>query len=155
VLSLYPRRTTKVAKFSCTLTAHCSIREIEVKLGRPTAEILGDLKLEIQKRLGKKGITVQWLDATQSPELAINLLRIDEGNQLLRYLIPFSAPAIVAIEGQVRVDSQEPRDFEKTRRANFGLFGGTPKSMLHYCNVLIAKDITKEVARALQAAGKK
>jgi hypothetical protein len=115
------------------------------------ADILQDLKREIDKRLGKKGITVKWLDATQTPELAIKLVRIDEGNQFLRYLIPFAAPAIVAIEGQIRVDSQKPRDFESTRRANFGVFGGSAKGMLHTCNVQIAKDVTKEVIRAIQA----
>lgn len=141
-----------MAQFSRTLTAHCSIREAEVKLGGPKAEILQDLKVEIEKRLGKKGITVQWLDATQSPELAMSLLRIDEGNQLLRYLVPFLAPAIVEIEGQVRVDSQEPREFRSTRRANFGLFGGSPKGMLHACNVQVAKDVSNAVTKALQAA---
>jgi hypothetical protein len=135
-----------VAQFSRTLTAHCSIRETEAKLSLPKAEILQDLKAEIEKRLGKKGITVQWLDATQTPELAMNLVRIDEGNQLLRYLVPFPAPAIVAVEGQVAVDSREPRGFQSTRRANFGVFGGSAKGMLHVCNVQIAKDVTKAVA---------
>jgi hypothetical protein len=149
-LFLFPRRPTTVAKFARTLTAHCSIRETEVKLNRPTAEILKDLKSEVEKRLSKKGISVEWIDATQTPELALRLVRIDEGNQLLRYLLPFLAPAVVAIEGQVSVDSQEPREFQSTRRAHFGLFGGTAKAMLHVCNVQVAKDITKAVTKALR-----
>jgi hypothetical protein len=143
-----------VARFSRTLTAHCSIRETDVSLKLSKADILRDLKAEIEKRLGKKGLTVQWLDATQTPELAMNLVRLDQGSQLLRYLIPFSAPAVVAIEGQVTVNSQEPREFDSTRRAHFGLFGGTAKAMLHTCNVQIAKDVTKAVIKALQAEAK-
>ena len=142
-----------MAQLSRTLTAHCSIRDTEMKFRGTKAEILQDLKAEIEKRLGKKGVTVEWLDATQAPELAMNLVRIDEGNQMLRYMVPFLAPAVVAIEGQVTVDSREPREFQCTRRAHFGLFGGQAKAMLHVCNVQIAKDIAKAVTKALQAAG--
>jgi len=131
------------------VTAHCSLRDADVTLSFSPSEVAERFRRELAKRLGKKEVELAWRREPRGAEVRIRFVRIDEGNQFLRWLVPFIAPAVVEIEGEVALRGHEPRPFEYVRKAHFGFFGGTPQYMVGVCADRLARGLAKEILRAL------
>jgi hypothetical protein len=47
----------------------------------------------------KLGIGLDWVSASERPDVTIRIIEVSGGSQLLRYILPFISPAKVEIEG--------------------------------------------------------
>jgi hypothetical protein len=140
--------TTRVRPPNGAVTACCTIRGAEIVLSFGAADVIERLRRKLEKALGKKGLNLAWTDELDSPDVVIRFLRIDEGSQLLRYLMPFLGPAVLEVEGQAAIDGSGPRRFHYTQKAQFGIFGGSAKGMLNVCADRVAGKIAKEILKA-------
>lgn len=132
-----------------TIQACCSDSNAALKLSFDASLVTDELKASIEKRLGKKGIAVEWNDGAAGCELLVRVVAIDQGNQLLRYIFPFIAPAILEVDGQVRSDGSAPISFHHTQKAQIGLFGGSSKGMLKINAQRVGQKIAKDVLKCI------
>jgi hypothetical protein len=132
------------------ITACCTDSGAALKLSFGAAEITGEIRAGLDKRLPKKGVSPRWVQETENPELLVRVVSIDQGNQFLRWLLPFIAPATLEVEGHVSVGDAAPRDFHYTQRAQMGLLGGAAKGMLKVCAQRVADKITGDVSRQMK-----
>jgi len=135
---------------SRTITARCSDTGAALKVSFDAAYITGEIKTSIEKRLLKKGVAVRWSDQEAGSELFVRIVAIDQGNQFLRWLLPFIAPAVLEVEGQVAVAGSTPQEFHYTQRAQMGLLGGSARSMLNVCAQRVADKIVGDVLRSVR-----
>jgi len=129
--------------FRCAIAT----KDAAVTMSFDVMELVEEMKKVLEKRLLKKGIPVHWQASTDSAGLQLRLVSVDQGNQFLRWLIPFVAPAVLELEGQIAFTGKSPEPFHYIQRAHFGLFGGTPRSMLKICASRVAVKIAKDVLR--------
>lgn len=129
------------------MTVCCSSQGAALKLSFDVGEIVRELGASIEKRLLKNGIAAQWVQEAARAELSVRVVSVDQGNQFLRYLLPFIAPAVLEVEGQVAAGGARPRTFHFVQRAQVGLFGGSSKGMLKVCAQRIAAKVAAEAAR--------
>jgi len=134
---------------SRTITACCSDGGAALKLSFDAAEITAELKACLEKRLLDKGVAIRWSEQATNPELLVRVVEIDQGNQFLRYLLPFIAPAVLEVEGQMTVSGSSPQQLHYVQRAQIGIFGGSARGMLKTCAQRVAKKIASEVLRSL------
>src|SRR5437588_9366516 len=112
------------------LRASCSAQGVRVETDLDPAEVASQLESVLAKKLGQKGIDVSWQCQETNCELRIRIKRIDQGSQLLRYLLPFLAPAIVEIEGSLTLPGRDEKSLHFIENAQFGLLGGSSSSMI-------------------------
>jgi hypothetical protein len=136
---------------SRTITACCSDSGAALKVSFDAATITAAVRKNLQGRLLKKGIDVQWSEQESNPELLIRIVEMNQGNQFLRYLLPFIAPARLEVEGQVALAGSMPEQIHYVQRAQVGLFGGSGQSMLKTCAERVAKNIASDVLRHLKS----
>jgi hypothetical protein len=129
------------------ITVCCMMKLTSSNLSYEPSELIMQLRERLEKRLTKKGFTVQWVPATQNPTLLVQLTRLDEGSQALRYLLPFISPAVMDVEGRININGAQAHPFQYTQRAQFGLFGGTARSMMNNNADRLAVKIVKDVLR--------
>jgi hypothetical protein len=134
---------------SKTINSSCTTQGAALTLSFDAAEVVQELKAALEKRLLKKGIALRWVEETASPEILIRVVSIDQGNQFLRWLLPFISPAVLEVEGQVAVAGAGPRPFHYVKKAQMGLAGGSAKGMLKVCATRTADKIADDVLRAL------
>lgn len=130
-----------------TITGHCTTEGAALTVSFDPEIIVDALKKRLEKRLGKKGIGVKWSDTAESADVSVRFVEIDKGNQFLRYMLPFIAPAVVEVEGHVSPGGSAPRSFHFVQKAQVGLFGGGAKSMLTVCANVAADKIAKEILK--------
>jgi hypothetical protein len=130
-----------------THTVCCMMKLSASNLSYEPSELIMTLREKLEKRLTKKGFTVQWVPATQNPSLLVQMTRPDEGSQAQRYLLPFISPAVMDVEGRISLNGAQPQPFQHSQRAHFGLFGGTARSMMTNNADRIAAKIVKQVLR--------
>jgi hypothetical protein len=135
---------------SRTITVCCSDSGAAFKVSFDAAEITAEIRTQLEKRLIKKGVAVRWGEQASSPELVIRVVAMDQGNRLLRYLLPFIAPAFLEVEGEMALAGSGPQQFHYVQRAQVGIFGGSAKGMLKVCAQRVANKITKDVLRNLK-----
>ena len=136
---------------SRTITASCSDSGAALKVSFDAAEITAEMKKSLEKRLLKKGVAVRWSEQATSSELLIRVVEMDQGNQFLRYLLPFIAPAVLEVEGQMAVAGSSPQQLHYVQRAQMGLFGGSARGMLKVCAQQVADKIAGDVLRSLKS----
>jgi len=136
---------------SRTITAHCSDSGAALTLSFDAAQITAQIKTSIENRLLKKGVAVRWSNQETSSELFIRVVAIDQGNQFLRWLLPFIAPAVLEVEGQIVLAGSSPQQFDYVQRAHMGLLGGSAKGMLKFCAQRVANRIASDVLRGLKS----
>jgi hypothetical protein len=130
------------------LVSSCTLRGADVNLSFGAAEVIERLRERLEKRLRKKKVALFWSNETASPEISIRIVRIDEGSQVMRYFIPFAAPAILEVAGRIAIPGSASQQFHYTRKAHFGLFGGSPRAMLNICADRMSAKIAKDVLKA-------
>ena len=131
------------------LTAHCALGGAALSVTFDASAIELKLSQELEKRLGKKGIQLVWQNSPETAELRVRFVELDQGNRFLRYMLPFISPAVAIVEGELAAAGSAPVPFNFTRKAQFGLFGGSAQGMLQACAVSLAADIAKGVVRQL------
>lgn len=137
-------------EISRTITACCSDGGAAFTVSFDAAEISAEIKACLEKRLLKKGVAVKWSEQPASPELNIRVVAMDQGNQFLRYLLPFIAPAVLEVEGELALAAGSIQQLHYIQRAQMGLFGGSARSMLKVCAQGVAAKIAGEVIRGLK-----
>jgi hypothetical protein len=135
---------------SRTITAGISDVGAALKVSFDAAEITAEMKASLEKRLLKKGVAVRWSGEEKDSELFVRIVEMNQGNQLLRYLLPFIAPAYVEVEGRRAIAGSSPQPLHYLQRAQVGLLGGSAKSMLKVCTQRIADKIAGEVLSGLK-----
>ncbi len=133
-----------------TISAFCTDEGAELKTSFDASEITTELRSRLEKALSKKNAAVRWVDEGTT-ELAIRIVAIDQGNQFLRYLLPFIAPAILEIEGELALGAGAPRQFHHTGKEQMGVLGGTARGMLKTAAGRMASRITKDILRGARA----
>ena len=108
-----------------TISAWCSDTGAALTVSFDATQITEELKTNVEKRLLKKGVAVRWNNQEAASDLVIRVVAMDQGNQFLRWLLPFIAPAVLEVEGQVGLDGSAPRPFHYNQRAQMGLLGGS------------------------------
>lgn len=132
-----------------TLTGHCTLDGATLKTTLDGSEIATPLKEQLAKRLQKRQAGIAWGDGPDQCDFRIRFIEVEQGNQLLRYILPFIAPAAIEVEGEVLGTAQGPKAFHYRQRAQVGLFGGSAKSMLKGCAIRLADKIAKDIQRGL------
>jgi hypothetical protein len=132
-----------------TVSSCCTLKDTGSALPFDSFDVVEWVKGMMEKKLLKKGIALRWTNAWDSPELVVNLVEIDPGNQALRWLVPFVSPAVLEVEGKITFSGSPPQPFHYVQKVHFGLFGGTPKSMLKVCADRITKKIIQFVLHTL------
>jgi len=143
-----PAAASRAQQPSGSLASSCTLHGATVTLSFGPVEVIQRLRENLEKKLRKKGITLYWTNEVDSPEIAIRIVKIDEGSQLLRYLLPFIAPAVLEVEGRVAIAGSSPRQFHYTQKAQLGLFGGSARGMLNLCADRVGGKIAKDVLKA-------
>jgi hypothetical protein len=131
--------------------SYCTHLGADIVMSFDAGDVTQRIKTKLAKKLGKKGVALYWTHETDSPEIVIRVLRIDQGNQLVRYLCPFIAPAVVEVEGRAAIGGAAPRRFRCVQKAQIGFFGGSARGMLNFCADRVGGKIAKEI---LKAAGR-
>lgn len=133
-----------------TITSCCTMDGAATTVSFAPSEIAQRLKQTFEKRLGKKGVAVDWTDESNAPHVVVRIVEIDQGNQLLRYLLPFISPAVLEVEGEVRLPGSGRSEFHYVQKAQVGLFGGSAKGMLSVCADRVSGKIAKDVLKVLR-----
>ena len=98
----------------------------------------------IAKQLGKQGYRISW--GTANDSAVILTVAMEPGNQFMRWLLPFSSPAVVNIQGRINVPLSQ-QTFTAKGSAHFGLFGGSPTGMLKVAGGVAAGSIAKQILK--------
>jgi hypothetical protein len=136
---------------SRTISVYISDAGAALKVSFAAAEITAELKASLEKRLLKKGVAVRWSEGEKNSELFVRIVEMNQGNQLLRYLLPFIAPAYIEVEGRSAIAGSSPQPLHYLQRAQMGILGGAARSMLKVCAQQLADKIAKEVLRSLKS----
>jgi hypothetical protein len=142
-----PVAAARAQQPSGSLASSCTLRGADITLSFGPVEVIQRLRNRLEKKLGKKGIKLFWTNEVDSPEIAIRIVKIDQGSQLLRYIFPLLGPAVLEVEGRVAIAGSTPRQFHYTQKAQMGLFGGSAKSMLNFCADRVSGKIAKDVLK--------
>ena len=135
---------------SRTVSSCCTALGAALTLSFDVSEVVQELKNAMEKKLLKKGIAIRWVEETPSPEILIRVISIDQGNQFLRWLLPFIAPAALEVEGQCAIAGARPLPFHYTQKAQMGVAGGSARGMLKVCAMRIVDKIAGDVLRTLR-----
>lgn len=105
--------------------------------------ILGDV---LTKRLRHRGFNVIWQSHPSQADLVVHVTRAASGNQFMRYVVPFSSPALIEVAVQLG-DGHGGIAHQATylRKAHFGMLGGTAANMLGTCAARIGAALAKDV----------
>jgi hypothetical protein len=131
------------------ITVCCMMKLEASNLSYEPSELISQLREKLQKRLLKKGFAPEWVPATEDPTLLVRMVRIDEGSQVMRYIMPFIAPAVLEVEGRVNGTADAPRAFRYVQKAQVGLFGGSARSMMNVNADRVSAKIVKDVLKAI------
>ena len=122
----------------------CLERIFKKYRGGGTMYVVDSLKTRLERHLLEKDIAVLWNTQVAGSELILQIIGVDPGNQLQRWLL-LACPAVLKIEGRFGPDSPNPQSFQYTDRAYWGLAGGTPRQMLTRCAQRIAGKIARDL----------
>ncbi len=129
------------------INAFCTDEHAMLNVRFDVSPILQRFQQSLEKRLRKSGTSILWQPVGDRCQLVIWFLLIDQGNQFLRWLVPFCSPARIRIEGAFSADGSPAQRFVHERRADFGLAGGAAPYMLGVCADRLAKDVAKDILR--------
>lgn len=115
-------------------------------------ELVEMLQRELIDHLTKYGLRVA---QTSTPDFRIvgHFREVDEGNQFLRYLLPFLAGASrVCIEGTILVDGETEKPFHYVTRSRVGLLGGfgPVKLAVRRAALFISGDVAAEAGLGVE-----
>ena len=104
-------------------------------------------------QLAKNGVPL----AQRSPDSEVivrgKYVRIDAGNQLLRYMLTLVAgKAAVQVEGELFIKGKGTARLSATAKQGWGLFGGNSQSLLKKCAKTCANTVAKQVLLGLKQA---
>ncbi len=124
------------------ITSCCTDTDAEINLPFETSVITKELGARLEESL-----TLNWVDESESPELLVRVVKIDQGNQFLRWLLPFIAPATLEVKGHITIGDAAPQQFHHVKNKQVGFLGGSAEGMLKACARRVAAEITSDVRR--------
>ncbi|HEV8604111.1 MAG TPA: hypothetical protein VGQ99_02020 [Tepidisphaeraceae bacterium] len=97
----------------------------------------------------RKQFNVQLVLAPQpgAPCAVVNVLTMDEGNRMLRYMLLFAGHTIFEIEGEVISPAGERTPFRHKHRGVVGLFGGDSLGMMRGGGIYLGKKVAKMIEK--------
>ncbi len=128
-----------------TVSASCTANLVPSVFTFDPYPVIAEFKIYLSKLLFKKGIQILWVEESARPDLYIRYTEVNEGNQLLRIFIPFSAPAIIKADVHLRGADSTVTLYRITARMHLGLLGGWSKHMIRACAGKLAKKIVCDV----------
>ncbi|MBN1163308.1 MAG: DUF4410 domain-containing protein [Candidatus Krumholzibacteriota bacterium] len=132
------------------VSARCASEGAAVRLSFDESEVVESLKEMLERKAARRGIELQWTEQEEASRVNIRIIEVDQGNQFLRYLIPFVAPAVLEVEGEIGLDGDDPRSFHYVQRAQIGVFGGGARQMIGRCMTRVAHNIAQDIERAVR-----
>ena len=147
VPTMVPPSLQVLDKPPCYLTIRAD--HVSLTASFDTSPVLVSFVEGFAKKL-KKQFNVQLAAAPQpgAPSAVVNVLKMDEGNRLLRYLLGiFAGHTIFEIEGEVISSSGQRTPFRHKHRGMMGLFGGDSLGMLRQGGVYLGKKVAKALAK--------
>ena len=93
---------------------------------------------------------MRWNNQEAASDLVVRVVAMDQGNQFLRWLLPFIAPAVLEVEGQVGLDGSAPQPFHYNQRAQMGLLGGSAREVLKVDAQRVGHKIAEDVLRSMR-----
>jgi hypothetical protein len=147
VPTMVPMSLQSPDKPPCYLT----IRADHVKLAASfdTSPVLISFVEGFTKKL-RKQFNVQLAPAPQpgAPSAVVNVLAMDEGNRVLRYLLAiFAGHTIFEIEGEIISASGQRVPFRHKNRGMMGLLGGDSLGMLRQGGMYLGKKVGKALGK--------
>ena len=133
-----------------TLGFTYSLDGAAVNYGGDAGALMQRMMNRVTKLLKKKGIALSQQAAGEVVPLRVRVVQIEQGNQLMRYFLPFLSPAFVEIEAELDVPSGGSESFFYKKAAQFGLFGGSASGMLGVCVDRVATDLSKDINKRLK-----
>ncbi|MEW4452481.1 DUF4410 domain-containing protein [Bremerella sp. JC817] len=96
---------------------------------------------------------LQVVEGPAARQIEAEIAEVEEGNQALRYLLPFLAgQAKVTVKGEIRQGKRPAQPFEISRNFHMGAFGGSSKTMIKQGLQRIAMQIGVHVGAETQPA---
>ena len=132
---------------SLTLAAHCLTDDVRFNQPHDVPVAVERVQKRLSKKLEKKGITIAWQDTPGTCQLWLFFVEVDRGNQFLRWLLPFSAPAVVKFRMALTTGQSPPEDAMYEGSAQLGLVGGFASSMIRVAADRAANKAAKTVSR--------
>jgi len=147
VPTMVPPKLQAPDKPPCYLTIRADHVNLMAKFD--TSPVLISFVEGFAKKL-KKQFNVQLVPAPQpgAPSAVVNVLTIDEGNRMLRYLLGiFAGHTIFEIEGEVISSSGQRVPFKHKNRGMMGMFGGDSLGMLRQGGMYLGKKVGKAMGK--------
>lgn len=132
-----------------TVSLFCTLQGAAINYKGRSEELADRFLQALSKLLTKKGIALQPVQTPQEAALQIRFVQIEQGNQLLRYLLPFIAPAFLELEVALATQQGTTEALHYKQTAQVGLFGGSATSMLGVCADRIAKKLSKDLLKRM------
>jgi hypothetical protein len=136
-------------QFSGKLPCCCSLDGAAINYKGGPESILDRFVKALAKPLGKKGITLSPAQDPAAAALRVRFVQIEQGNQFLRYLLPFLSPAFIEIEADLVNQGTVVESFHYRQNAQVGLFGGTATGMLNVCADRVANRLAKGILKKM------
>jgi len=147
VPTMVPAKLQSPDKPPCYLTIRADHVRLAAKFD--TSPVLISFVEGFAKKL-KKQFNVQLAPAPRpgAPSAVVNVLNMDEGNRMLRYLLGiFAGHTIFEIEGEVISSSGQRAPFRHKNRGMMGLFGGDSLGMLKQGGNYLGKKVGKALGK--------
>ena len=147
VPTIVPAKLQAPDKPPCYLTIRADHVNLTAKFD--TSPVLISFVEGFAKKL-KKQFNVQLAPAPRpgAPSAVVNVLNMDEGNRMLRYLLGiFAGHTIFEIEGEVISSSGQRVPFRHKNRGMMGLFGGDSLGMLKQGGNYLGKKVGKAIQK--------
>lgn len=77
------------------------------------------------------------------------ILKVDEGNQALRYIFPGLGASKLDIKGKITPHGEEPEEFRQVQGGYIGLFGGNSKTLLQQALQRASRIIARDARDAV------
>ena len=129
-----------------TLICGCSVEGAAVNYDGDLGKLANRLLKDLTGKLEKKGVDLEYASAWEDAELQIRFVQVEQGSQLLRYMLPFAAPAFMEIQADLASGEGPPFSKRYYHEAQGGLFGGSASGMLGKCVDRIASRIADDLA---------
>jgi len=146
VPTMVPEKLRAPDKPPCFLTIRAD--RVNLKATFDTSAVLISFVEGFAKKL-KKQFNVQMAAGPQAgaASVVVNVLTMDEGNRMLRYLLLFAGHTIFEIEGEVISSSGQRAPFRHKNRGVMGLFGGDSLAMMRMGGRALGKKVAKMVGK--------
>jgi hypothetical protein len=132
-----------------TLAAYCYTEGVSCKEPSGLWPVVERVRQRLDKKLGKKGITLQWQETPEQCNLWLCFASVDRGNQFLRCALPLMGAASVSVRVALSAGGAAPDEFSLRGSASMRILGGFAAGMLRVCADRVAAKVAHTVRKWL------